>query len=152
MRASNEVSSSDASPHTAQSTATTAGEFLQAIASSDPVPGGGSVSAYAGALSSALIRMVAGLTIGRKKYASVESEMAVVAANAEHLAESLSKLVERDADAYAAVSAAFKLPKDPADAVAARKDAITKALLGAAEVPRRRACARRRPSLLHRLR
>jgi glutamate formiminotransferase/formiminotetrahydrofolate cyclodeaminase len=135
MRASNEVSSSDASPHTAQSTATTAGEFLQAIASSDPVPGGGSVSAYAGALSSALIRMVAGLTIGRKKYASVESEMAVVAANAEHLAESLSKLVERDADAYAAVSAAFKLPKDPADAVAARKDAITKALLGAAEVP-----------------
>ena len=118
-----------------QSTSTTAAEFLQAIASSDPVPGGGSVSAYAGALSSALIRMVAGLTIGRKKYASVESEMAVVAANAEHLAESLSKLVERDADAYAAVSAAFKLPKDPADAVAARKDAITKALLGAAEVP-----------------
>ena len=118
-----------------QSTSTTAAEFLQAIASSDPVPGGGSVSAYAGALSSALIRMVAGLTIGRKKYASVESEMAVVAANAEHLAESLSKLVERDADAYAAVSAAYKLPKDPADAVAARKDAITKALLGAAEVP-----------------
>ena len=115
--------------------ATTAGEFLQAIASSDPVPGGGSVSAYAGALASALIRMVAGLTIGRKKYAAVEPEMTLIAANAESLADSLSKLVERDADAYAQVSAAYKLPKDTDDAAGQRAEAITKALLGAAEVP-----------------
>ena len=115
--------------------ATTAGEFLQAIASSDPVPGGGSVSAYAGALSSALIRMVAGLTIGRKKYAAVEPEMTLIAANAETLADSLSRLVERDADAYTQVSAAYKLPKEPEDARAARTEAITRALLGAAEVP-----------------
>ena len=127
MRASTEIAS--------QPTAPTAAEFLQAIASSDPVPGGGSVSAYAGALASALVRMVAGLTIGRKKYASVESEMAVVAANAETLAENLSKLVERDADAYARVSSAYKLPKESGDALAARKEAITQALLGAAQVP-----------------
>ena len=113
----------------------TAGEFLHAIASSDPVPGGGSVSAYAGALASALIRMVAGLTIGRKKYAAVEPEMTIIAANAEALADSLSRLVERDADAYAAVSAAYKLPKEPETAAGGRNEAITKALLGAAEVP-----------------
>ncbi len=106
-------------------------DFLAEIASSDPVPGGGSVSAYAGALSAALIRMVAGLTIGKKKYAAVEPEMTVVAATAESLAFSLSKLVDRDADAYAAVSAAYKLPKDAPE----RSESITSALLGAAEVP-----------------
>jgi glutamate formiminotransferase / formiminotetrahydrofolate cyclodeaminase len=115
--------------------ATTAGEFLEAIASSDPVPGGGSVSAYAGALSAALTRMVAGLTIGRKKYVAVEPEMTVVAANAENLADRLSALVAKDADAYAAVSAAYKLPKDSDVAAKARDEAITQSLLGAAEVP-----------------
>ncbi|HEX2723992.1 MAG TPA: glutamate formimidoyltransferase, partial [Gemmatimonadaceae bacterium] len=65
MRASSEtVTDNHASEKTA-GTAPTA--FLHAIASSDPVPGGGSVAAYAGALSAALVRMVAGLTIGRKK-------------------------------------------------------------------------------------
>ena len=113
----------------------TAGEFLTAIASSDPVPGGGSVSAYAGALAAALTRMVAGLTIGRKKYVAVEPEMTVVAANAEDLADRLSALVEKDAEAYAAVSSAYKLPKDSDAAVKARDEAITKSLLGAAEVP-----------------
>ncbi len=129
MRASTQVSPAP------QTTAATAGEFLQAIASSDPVPGGGSVSAYAGALASALVRMVTGLTIGRKKYSAVEAEMTVVAANAEALAEGLSKLVERDADAYTTVSAAYKMPKEPESALATRRDAITNALLGAAEVP-----------------
>ncbi len=119
----------DAEP--AAKNATTADDFLNAIASSDPVPGGGSVSAYAGALSSALSRMVTGLTIGRKKYAGVEAEMTVVAANAEKLTNALSQLVARDADAYASVSAAYKQPKD----APGRSDAITKALLGAAEVP-----------------
>ncbi|HEX6573675.1 MAG TPA: cyclodeaminase/cyclohydrolase family protein, partial [Gemmatimonadaceae bacterium] len=129
MRASDETAGQTSS------SSTTAQEFLAAIASSDPVPGGGSVSAYAGALSSALVRMVAGLTIGRKKYAAVEPEMTIVATNAEQLAENLSRLVERDADAYAAVSAAYKLPKESESAQSARKDAITKALLGAAEIP-----------------
>ena len=125
--------SSDAAPST--TAATTAGEFLQAIASSDPVPGGGSVSAYAGALAAALVRMVAGLTIGRKKYTAVEPEMTLVAANAESLADSLSQLVERDAEAYAAVSAAYKLPKEPESAATTRSEEITAALLGAADVP-----------------
>jgi glutamate formiminotransferase/formiminotetrahydrofolate cyclodeaminase len=57
--------------------------------------------------------------------------MTVVAANADALAASLSRLVDRDAEAYAAVSAAYKLPKDSDG----RDGSITKALLGAAEVP-----------------
>jgi glutamate formiminotransferase/formiminotetrahydrofolate cyclodeaminase len=75
--------------------------------------------------------MVAGLTIGKKKYVSVEPEMTVVAANADRMATALTALVDRDAEAYAAVSAAYKLPRDAAD----RDERITRALLGAAEVP-----------------
>ena len=135
MRAPDQIASSETAPHAPQSSGATAAEFLHAIASSDPVPGGGSVSAYAGALSASLVRMVAGLTIGRKKYAGVEAEITVVAANAEALADALSKLVERDAEAYAAVATAYKMPKEPEAALGPRKDAITKALLGAAEVP-----------------
>src|SRR5688500_10392915 len=131
MRAPGDLAANEASPHAPESSGTTATDFLEAVASSDPVPGGGSVAAYAGALSAALIRMVAGLTLGRKKYAAVESEMTVLAGNAHRLSEALSRLVERDAAAYAAVSAAYKLPKDDAS----RADAIDRALLGAAEVP-----------------
>jgi glutamate formiminotransferase/formiminotetrahydrofolate cyclodeaminase len=61
--------------------------------------------------------------------------MTIVASNADALAESLSRLVERDADAYAKVSAAYKLPKEPDSAMAQRSSAITESLLFAAEVP-----------------
>ena len=131
MRGSQQLAANDASPHAPETSRTTATDFLEAVASSDPVPGGGSVAAYAGALSSALVRMVAGLTLGRKKYAAVESEMTVVAGNAHKLSEALSRLVERDAAAYSAVAAAYKLPKEDAS----RAGAIESALLGAAEVP-----------------
>ena len=135
MRASSDLASADASPHAPSTSKVTATDFLADIASSDPVPGGGSVAAYAGALSAALIRMVAGLTLGRRKYAAVESEMTVIAGNAEALADALSRLVERDAAAYASVAAAYKLPKDSDSAASARTAAIQEALLGAAEVP-----------------
>lgn len=131
MRAPEDLAATGASRHAPETSRTTATGFLEAVASSDPVPGGGSVAAYAGALAAALIRMVAGLTLGRKKYAAVESEMTVLAGNAHKLLEALSRLVERDAAAYAAVSAAYKLPRDDAS----RADAIERALLGAAEVP-----------------
>ncbi len=122
----------------------TPNDFLKAIASSDPVPGGGSVAAYAGALAAALTRMVTGLTIGRKKYADVEAEMGELVKEVDDLTSRLSKLVDRDADAYALVSAAYKLPKDSNSEVASRDGQITTALLGAAEVPLEtaRVCAR----------
>jgi glutamate formiminotransferase/formiminotetrahydrofolate cyclodeaminase len=119
----------------------TLGAFVASIASSAPVPGGGSVAAHAGALAAALAQMVAGLTIGRKKYAAVESEMKEVALHAAALVGELSALVARDAAAYSMVTAAYKLPGEtPADAVR-KKEAITAALLGAAEVPLQTALA-----------
>ncbi len=120
------------------------GGFVGAVASSAPVPGGGSVAAHAGALGAALAQMVAGLTVGRKKYAAVDAEMRAVALDAAALVAELSALVDRDARAYAAVSAAYKLPRDAANDALRRTEAITAALLGAADVPLEtaRACVR----------
>ena len=109
--------------------------FLASVASSNPVPGGGSVAAHAGALAAALAQMVAGLTIGKKKYAAVEAEMKEAALKAVSLGNTLASLVKRDAEAYSLVSEAYKLPKEPADAAARRTEAVTSALLKAAEVP-----------------
>jgi glutamate formiminotransferase / formiminotetrahydrofolate cyclodeaminase len=109
--------------------------FVAAVASSNPVPGGGSVAAHAGALAAALAQMVAGLTIGKKKYAAVDAEMKEAALRAVALGNTLSALVKRDAEAYSQVSEAYKLPKEPADAAARRSEAVTTALLKAAEVP-----------------
>lgn len=117
--------------------------FVASVASSAPVPGGGSVAAHAGALGGALAEMVAGLTAGRKKYAAVDAEMRELASAAATLRARLSALVQADADAYAAVSAAYKLSRATPGEQAARDAAIQAALLKAAEVPldTARACA-----------
>ncbi len=119
--------------------APTLGSFTAAVASATPAPGGGSVAAHAGALGAALVQMVAGLTVGRKKYAAVDAEMQRVQSEAGSLGTELSTLVERDAAAYSAVSDAYKLPKGSS----ARAAAIAAALIGAARVPLEtaRACA-----------
>jgi glutamate formiminotransferase/formiminotetrahydrofolate cyclodeaminase len=109
--------------------------FVASVASSNPVPGGGSVAAHAGALAAALAQMVAGLTVGKKKYAAVDAEMKEAALKAAALGNQLASLVKRDAEAYARVSEAYKLPKEPADATARRNEAVMSALLKAAEVP-----------------
>src|SRR5215468_5489041 len=118
--------------------------FVSSVASPSPTPGGGSVSAHAGALGAALAQMVAGLTAGKKKYVAVDAEMRELALEAAGLVTQLSSLVKRDADAYSAVSAAYKLPSEGTEAVNKRQAAITDALLGAAEVPLEtaRACAK----------
>jgi glutamate formiminotransferase / formiminotetrahydrofolate cyclodeaminase len=109
--------------------------FTAAVASPAPTPGGGSVAAHVGALAAALAQMVAGLTVGRPKFAQADSAMRGVLQQSSALAATLSGLVARDADSYAAVSAAYKMPKEPEPAAAARREAITEALLGAARVP-----------------
>jgi glutamate formiminotransferase / formiminotetrahydrofolate cyclodeaminase len=85
--------------------------FVASVAAATPAPGGGSVAAHAAALGAALVQMVAGLTVGRKKYAAVEGEMQDVRDRAAALGAHLSALVRRDAQAYGEVSAAYKLPR-----------------------------------------
>ena len=107
------------------------GDFVAAVAGPSPTPGGGSVVAHVGVLAGALVQMVAGLTVGRAKYAAVDAEVRDIARQATELSGQLGQLVERDAAAYGAVSAAYKLPKTDAN----RQQVITEALLGAARVP-----------------
>jgi glutamate formiminotransferase / formiminotetrahydrofolate cyclodeaminase len=109
--------------------------FTAAVASAAPTPGGGSVAAHVGTLAAALTQMVAGLTVGKPKFAAVDAEMRAVLGESSALAAKLSDLVTRDADSYAAVSAAYKMPKEPEAAAAARREAIAQALMGAARVP-----------------
>jgi glutamate formiminotransferase/formiminotetrahydrofolate cyclodeaminase len=109
--------------------------FLAAVASAVPTPGGGSVVAHVGALAAALAQMVAGLTVGKKKYATVDAEMREIVVRAGSLGARLARLVEEDARAYEAVSAAYQLPKEPATAAEARRASIDRALIRAAEVP-----------------
>ena len=117
--------------------------FVASVANSEPTPGGGSVAAHAGSLAAALAQMVAGLTVGRKKYAAVDGRFREIAQRASALGARLSALVELDAKSYASVSAAYKLPKDTPEQIKIRDAAITAALIGASEVPLEtaRACA-----------
>jgi glutamate formiminotransferase/formiminotetrahydrofolate cyclodeaminase len=110
-------------------------DFVAAVAANTPTPGGGSVAAHTGALAAALVQMVGGLTVGRKKYVDVEDEMRAVASRASELSQRLNELVALDSQSYTAVSSAYKLPKETAEQQEARGAAITAALVGASEVP-----------------
>ena len=109
--------------------------FLADVASASPTPGGGSVAALAGALGAALSVMVAGLTVGKKRYAAVEPEMKELAARGRALQSQLRGLVDRDASAYDGVRAAYALPKGDTAAGDGRSEAIQNALLFAAQIP-----------------
>lgn len=110
-------------------------DFLARTAGNDPVPGGGSISALNGALAVALAQMVAGLTIGRKKYADCEEEMKALAAHFEQVRGELVSDIDNDAEAYNRVFAAFKLPKESDEEKALRTATIQRETKHAAEVP-----------------
>ena len=105
--------------------------WLEELASSAPVPGGGSAAALAGAVAGALVAMVARLTVGRKAFAAAEARARAILAEAEALRAQLRRLVDEDAAAYAKVSEAYKIPKS----TAGRSRTIDAALVGAAETP-----------------
>jgi glutamate formiminotransferase/formiminotetrahydrofolate cyclodeaminase len=109
--------------------------FLDELASALPAPGGGSAAAYAGAMGAALVSMVSGLTIGRKKYAEVEAEMQAVHVLAEKLRAEMTQTVEDDAASFEAVIGAFKLPKETEEQQKVRRAAIQLATMNAAYVP-----------------
>jgi len=111
------------------------GNFLDALASGEPTPGGGSASAYAAAAGASLVEMVARLTVGKKKYRDVEREMQDVLEHTKTLRSDLEIAVERDATAFDAVMSAYRLPRDSNDEKERRVRAIEEATLNAALVP-----------------
>ena len=109
--------------------------FLDKTAGSDPVPGGGSISALNGSIAAALTEMVANLTIGRKKYAEVEDKMREVAGRMAEIRTVLANDIDKDSDAYDKVFAAFKLPKETDKEKAHRSNVIQETTKEAALVP-----------------
>ena len=110
-------------------------DFIAKTASSDPVPGGGSVSAMCGSLSAALAKMVAGLTVGKKNYLAVSDQMQKVVDEMPAYIESLKEAIQEDSNSFDGVMAAFKLPKETEEDKAKRRKAIDDATVIAAKVP-----------------
>jgi glutamate formiminotransferase/formiminotetrahydrofolate cyclodeaminase len=109
--------------------------FLDAIAAPTATPGGGSVSAFAGALAGALGQMVAGLSRKKKSQAAHVVQLSETLERLRRTTDDLTRAIDRDAVAFDAVMEAFKLPQGEANENAARDKAIQTATRGAAEAP-----------------
>lgn len=109
--------------------------FLEKVASGDPVPGGGSVSAMCGALSAALAEMVARLSVGKKNDKALDSKMSEIIEITLRIRTKLADNIDRDSDAYTAVMKAYKMAKDTDEEKRVRQHAIQEALKEAVRVP-----------------
>ncbi len=109
--------------------------FTDMVASSEPVPGGGSVAAHSGMMAAALGQMVCNLTIGKKKYAEVEARVKTIQEELAQLRSELRELILEDALSFNAVMRAMKLPKATADEQTVRTEKINEATRGAILVP-----------------
>ena len=110
-------------------------DFLNKVAGSDPVPGGGSVAALNGAIASALTAMVAGLTIGKKGYEDTAEIMKHIQTLALTQKTGFVADIDRDSEAYNKVFDCFKLPKNTNEEKNIRSAAIQEATKFAALVP-----------------
>ncbi len=119
-------------------------QYLDQLASGEPIPGGGSAAALAGAMGAALLAMAARFTVGRPKYAEYEAVAARVIADADVTRRELQQLIEKDSEAFAGYGAAMALPRATDEETATRKAAIQAATLESAQIPLQiaRHCAR----------
>jgi methenyltetrahydrofolate cyclohydrolase len=109
-------------------------EWLDELADRTPTPGGGAVAALCAASSAALLEMVANYTTG-KKWVDREEAMKALVAEAGTLRKRAGDLADADTEAFAAVGAAYGLPRGTDEEKAERSAAIQRATLGATEPP-----------------
>ena len=112
-------------------------EFADETASESPAPGGGSISAYMGALGAALATMVANLSAHKRGWDDRWEEFSEWAVKGQALMKELVELVDEDTAAFDGIMAAFGLPKGTEEEKAARAAAIEEATLYASQVPLR---------------
>ncbi len=110
------------------------GDFLDRLADRVPVPGGGATAALHAAQGAALLGMVARYTTG-EKYAEHAETIGRIITEVDELRGIALRLADADADAFTAVTEAYRLPKSTAEEKAARSASIGQALVGAAWPP-----------------
>ncbi|OLD61366.1 MAG: glutamate formimidoyltransferase [Acidobacteria bacterium 13_1_40CM_2_60_7] len=110
-------------------------QFLEAVAEPTATPGGGSASAFAGALAASLGQMVAGLSRKKKTQAQYFDQLSEALEWLHKTAADLARAIDGDAAAYDAVLAAHKMPQGNAEESQRRNEAILAATRLAAEVP-----------------
>lgn len=110
-------------------------EFVEVLASKEPVPGGGGAAALVGSIGMALGNMVGNLTVGKKKYKDVEPEVKEIMEKAYKLQEDLLGMVDGDAEVFKGVSKVYKMPKNTPEEKEKRAEAMESALKKACTVP-----------------
>jgi len=110
-------------------------DLLDAFASNDPIPGGGSAAALTGAVGISLLIMVAGLPKTRTGAPEEAADLSQASARLRPMRESLEQLIDRDAAAYQGVVAAYRLPKLSNEEQTRRAQAIADAMRAATETP-----------------
>ena len=109
--------------------------FMDETASESPAPGGGSVSAYIGALGVALGTMVANLSSHKKGWDNRWKEFSDIATRGKVIQNRLLALVDEDTDAFNKIIEANRLPKNTEEEIRLRKVAIEAAVKNAIQVP-----------------
>ena len=109
--------------------------FLDELASKSSTPGGGSAAAIMGAMGAALVSMVANLTVGKKNYEAVDSDMRDLLSRSETLRDRLTDMIRADVEVFDKVMAAYGLPRESDEQKTYRSKAIQTALKEATDVP-----------------
>ncbi len=110
-------------------------KYLQDAAAGTPVPGGGSVAAFVGALATTMASMSANFTVGSEKFKVYDSQLKKILIECEKSRETLLSLMEEDIKVYSGVNNAYGLPKSTEAERNKRSEAIQKATIIAMEVP-----------------
>lgn len=110
-------------------------DFVNVLASKEPVPGGGGASALVGAIGTALGNMVGSLTVGKKKYADVQEDIALLIEKSNKLQETFLKLIDEDAKMFEPLAKAYGLPRETEEEKAYKAKIMESALNDACSVP-----------------
>jgi len=110
-------------------------DFVAEVSRDSPAPGGGSVSALAGALAGGLASMVANLAMQKTGYEDRVPELNELAGRAQAIGDRLVRSVDTDTDAFNEVLTAMRLPKRTAEEKRRRKEAIQEGYKAASRVP-----------------
>lgn len=113
----------------------TTAEFLEQGASAAPTPGGGSVSAYVGALAASMVCMVANLTVGKEKYKDVEPQVQEILEKGQRVLSDLKTGLSQDIAEFSNFMAVLKLPKETEEQKLNRSEKLQEVLVSATDTP-----------------